>query len=262
MRLPQLAIDISRVMCCDTSSNLLSLSRQKVKMTRVLIAVVLLVFVAVGHERVESTILRQVYRSALSPGSLPRPASCLGHNTDTTERRLSGLSSSGPGSSQGTGDGRTPSGASGPARPGSSQGTGVGRTPSGASGPATFSHQLGSIGPGSSQGTGVGRTPSGASGPATFSHQLGSIGPGSSQGMGVGRTPSGASGPAMKLACGKDEILTTESPNCGECSCGYKNREDGRPPNCSLTLVLRCACRDTLCRRTNDSICVSRSDCD
>ncbi|XP_075554250.1 uncharacterized protein LOC142587262 isoform X9 [Dermacentor variabilis] len=232
MRLPQLAIDISRVMCCDTSSNLLSLSRQKVKMTRVLIAVVLLVFVAVGHERVESTILRQVYRSALSPGSLPRPASCLGHNTDTTERRLSGLSSSGPGSSQGTGDGRTPSGASGPARPGSSQGTGVGRTPSG------------------------------ASGPATFSHQLGSIGPGSSQGMGVGRTPSGASGPAMKLACGKDEILTTESPNCGECSCGYKNREDGRPPNCSLTLVLRCACRDTLCRRTNDSICVSRSDCD
>ncbi|XP_075554246.1 uncharacterized protein LOC142587262 isoform X5 [Dermacentor variabilis] len=253
MRLPQLAIDISRVMCCDTSSNLLSLSRQKVKMTRVLIAVVLLVFVAVGHERVESTILRQVYRSALSPGSLPRPASCLGHNTDTTERRLSGLSSSGPGSSQGTGDGRTPSGASGPARPGSSQGTGVGRTPSGASGPAR---------PGSSQGTGVGRTPSGASGPATFSHQLGSIGPGSSQGMGVGRTPSGASGPAMKLACGKDEILTTESPNCGECSCGYKNREDGRPPNCSLTLVLRCACRDTLCRRTNDSICVSRSDCD
>ncbi|XP_075554248.1 uncharacterized protein LOC142587262 isoform X7 [Dermacentor variabilis] len=241
MRLPQLAIDISRVMCCDTSSNLLSLSRQKVKMTRVLIAVVLLVFVAVGHERVESTILRQVYRSALSPGSLPRPASCLGHNTDTTERRLSGLSSSGPGSSQGTGDGRTPSGASGP---------------------ATFSHQLGSIGPGSSQGTGVGRTPSGASGPATFSHQLGSIGPGSSQGTGVGRTPSGASGPAMKLACGKDEILTTESPNCGECSCGYKNREDGRPPNCSLTLVLRCACRDTLCRRTNDSICVSRSDCD
>ncbi|XP_075554249.1 uncharacterized protein LOC142587262 isoform X8 [Dermacentor variabilis] len=232
MRLPQLAIDISRVMCCDTSSNLLSLSRQKVKMTRVLIAVVLLVFVAVGHERVESTILRQVYRSALSPGSLPRPASCLGHNTDTTERRLSGLSSSGPGSSQGTGDGRTPSGASGP---------------------ATFSHQLGSIGPGSSQGTGVGRTPSGASGPAR---------PGSSQGMGVGRTPSGASGPAMKLACGKDEILTTESPNCGECSCGYKNREDGRPPNCSLTLVLRCACRDTLCRRTNDSICVSRSDCD
>ncbi|XP_075554252.1 uncharacterized protein LOC142587262 isoform X12 [Dermacentor variabilis] len=223
MRLPQLAIDISRVMCCDTSSNLLSLSRQKVKMTRVLIAVVLLVFVAVGHERVESTILRQVYRSALSPGSLPRPASCLGHNTDTTERRLSGLSSSGPGSSQGTGDGRTPSGASGPARPGSSQGTGVGRTPSGASGPAR---------------------------------------PGSSQGMGVGRTPSGASGPAMKLACGKDEILTTESPNCGECSCGYKNREDGRPPNCSLTLVLRCACRDTLCRRTNDSICVSRSDCD
>ncbi|XP_075554251.1 uncharacterized protein LOC142587262 isoform X10 [Dermacentor variabilis] len=232
MRLPQLAIDISRVMCCDTSSNLLSLSRQKVKMTRVLIAVVLLVFVAVGHERVESTILRQVYRSALSPGSLPRPASCLGHNTDTTERRLSGLSSSGPGSSQGTGDGRTPSGASGP---------------------ATFSHQLGSIGPGSSQGTGVGRTPSGASGPAR---------PGSSQGTGVGRTPSGASGPAMKLACGKDEILTTESPNCGECSCGYKNREDGRPPNCSLTLVLRCACRDTLCRRTNDSICVSRSDCD
>ncbi|XP_075554254.1 uncharacterized protein LOC142587262 isoform X13 [Dermacentor variabilis] len=223
MRLPQLAIDISRVMCCDTSSNLLSLSRQKVKMTRVLIAVVLLVFVAVGHERVESTILRQVYRSALSPGSLPRPASCLGHNTDTTERRLSGLSSSGPGSSQGTGDGRTPSGASGPARPGSSQGTGVGRTPSGASGPAR---------------------------------------PGSSQGTGVGRTPSGASGPAMKLACGKDEILTTESPNCGECSCGYKNREDGRPPNCSLTLVLRCACRDTLCRRTNDSICVSRSDCD
>ncbi|XP_075554247.1 uncharacterized protein LOC142587262 isoform X6 [Dermacentor variabilis] len=253
MRLPQLAIDISRVMCCDTSSNLLSLSRQKVKMTRVLIAVVLLVFVAVGHERVESTILRQVYRSALSPGSLPRPASCLGHNTDTTERRLSGLSSSGPGSSQGTGDGRTPSGASGPATfshqlgsigPGSSQGTGVGRTPSGASGPAR---------PGSSQGTGVGRTPSGASGPAR---------PGSSQGMGVGRTPSGASGPAMKLACGKDEILTTESPNCGECSCGYKNREDGRPPNCSLTLVLRCACRDTLCRRTNDSICVSRSDCD